>query len=95
MCHYLSVPENLVPENTRNFILNVSLDNPMYIRVTVDQLLKDEYLRVLQYPCRVECGDLSKTDIASWNHTAIARHDLPTGVTGSHVVRCLSVGSFT
>ena len=25
MCHYLSVPENLVPVNLRNFIINVSL----------------------------------------------------------------------
>mmetsp|Transcript_9152 Transcript_9152/g.25564 ORF Transcript_9152/g.25564 Transcript_9152/m.25564 type:complete len:1056 (-) Transcript_9152:265-3432(-) len=71
MCNYLSVPENLVPYNLRNFIINVSLGNPMYIRETVDQLLKDEHLRVLQAPCRVECGDLSKTDIASWNHTAM------------------------
>ena len=25
MCHYLSGPENLVPVNLRNFIINVSL----------------------------------------------------------------------
>mmetsp|Transcript_46581 Transcript_46581/g.120581 ORF Transcript_46581/g.120581 Transcript_46581/m.120581 type:complete len:1065 (+) Transcript_46581:85-3279(+) len=69
---YLGVPDQNIPAELRKFVAQVTLGNALYIRETLDQLIQDATLVVKKgQSVSVTPGGLERTDIASWNHTAM------------------------
>jgi len=73
---YLQVPWRAVPQPLFQFISRVSLGNPLYVRETIDQLVKNNHIRVLWNPQgqtqSLDCeDDLEDVNIASWAQTAM------------------------
>lgn len=77
MSNYLNIPEQIVPNQLRQFVTKMTLGNPLYIRETIDQLLQDQHISVNRgangQARSVECKgeQLAKINIAAWNHTAM------------------------
>jgi len=73
MGNYLGVPEQLIPAALRQFVAKVTLGNPLYVRETIDQLLENQNIHVVlgqnQQPRAVDCRDIEKINISSWQHT--------------------------
>lgn len=73
MSNYMSVPDQMVPINLRQFVAKVTLGNPRYIQETIDQLVEDQNVLVNfganRTPKNLECKDLDLVDLASWVHT--------------------------
>jgi len=72
MSNYLGIAEAAVPVELRQFISEVTLGNPLYIRETLDQLMEDQHLRVNQKqgaPVSLKQGALDRIEITAWNHT--------------------------
>jgi len=69
---YLRIPEHTVPMQLRQFVSQVTLGNPLYIRETLEQLIEDRHLAVWAgSSASLGDGALDNVDIASWNHTAM------------------------
>jgi len=73
---YLGTALGVVPKPLRDFIVQVSLGNPLYMRETIDQLIQGQHLTVKKdaqsEPERVEYEeDLEGINIAAWSHTAM------------------------
>mmetsp|Transcript_7189 Transcript_7189/g.20209 ORF Transcript_7189/g.20209 Transcript_7189/m.20209 type:complete len:1055 (+) Transcript_7189:96-3260(+) len=72
MSNYLRIPEQTVPSQLKQFVSQVTMGNPLYIRETLDQLIEDKHLVVKPgTQAIVSSGTLDQVDIASWNHTAM------------------------
>lgn len=74
MGNYLNVPEQMVPQALRLFVAKVTLGNPLYIRETIDQM-QENHIQITtganNQPKQVECKDIDKVNISSWQHTAM------------------------
>jgi len=75
MSSYLNVPDQMVPFLLRQFVAKVTLGNPLYIRETIDQLVDSQHILVNfganRQPKNLDCKDLGKVNISSWQHTAM------------------------
>lgn len=74
MGNYLDVPEQMVPQPLRQFVGKVTLGNPRHIRETIEQLLENNlqvHIGANSLPKHIECKDLEKINISSWQHTAM------------------------
>jgi len=75
MSNYLKVQENMVPQLLRQFVANITLGNPHYIRDTIDQLMEHHIqvnLGANKQVRSLECKDLDKINIINtWQHTAM------------------------
>jgi len=70
MSNYLGVPEQAIPPELRRFVPQVTLGNALYIRETLDQLMRDGHLRIKPgTSVSLAAGSLDRIDIAAWNHT--------------------------
>mmetsp|Transcript_103034 Transcript_103034/g.204506 ORF Transcript_103034/g.204506 Transcript_103034/m.204506 type:complete len:1108 (-) Transcript_103034:330-3653(-) len=73
---YLQVPRHAVPQPLLEFVSRVSLGNPLYVRETIDQLVKNDHIRVWRDQQgqlkNLDCeDDLEDINIASWAQTAM------------------------
>jgi len=74
MSTYLGVAEEIIPPPLRQFVTKMTLGNPLYIRETLIQLQQEHYVTVNRVDGQarsVDCKELSKINIAEWNHTAM------------------------
>lgn len=76
MAKYLNVPTQILPQPLRQFIVKITMGNPLYIRETVDQLLQNEHVKVLfganAMPESLQYHqDLEGINIAAWAQTAM------------------------
>mmetsp|Transcript_44947 Transcript_44947/g.144002 ORF Transcript_44947/g.144002 Transcript_44947/m.144002 type:complete len:1129 (-) Transcript_44947:87-3473(-) len=76
MAAYLRGSPDMVPPELNKFIAKLSLGNPLYIRETIDQLLSNEYIKIVREadgkPITIKCHhDLDGINIASWGQTAM------------------------
>jgi len=73
---YLQAPSQMVSSTLQKFIAKVSLGNPLYMRETIDQLLKSECIQVSRDAGGTvesvrHLPDLESINIASWGQTAM------------------------
>jgi len=76
MAKYLSVPKQMLPQPLRQFIIKITLGNPLYIRETIDQLIHHTHIKLqLNASGQPESlhyhQDLEGINIASWAQTAM------------------------
>lgn len=73
MANYLGVDEQILPNTLRQFVTKMTLGNPLYIRETLDQLQKEQHIIVNPGTAnrQIDCKELSRINIAEWNHTAM------------------------
>jgi len=68
--NHLSVPEQGIPVKLREFVSQVTLGNPLYIRETLAQLIADDHLKVKKgSSAELSANTFERIEIASWNHT--------------------------
>lgn len=76
IARYLNIPRQLLPLSLQQFIYKITLGNALYIRETIDQLIKNAHIKVLPdslgQPLNVEYHqDLEEVNIAAWSQTAM------------------------
>lgn len=74
MANYLNIDEQALPNGLRQFVTKMTLGNPLYIRETLEQLEREQHIVVNRVDGKgrsVDCKELSKINIAEWNHTAM------------------------
>jgi len=72
MSNYLHTPEATIPPQLKQFVGQVTMGNPLYIRETLDQLIEGQQLQMKSGKQVVMApGALNQVDIAAWNHTAM------------------------
>jgi len=76
LCNYLNVTGNVIPTALRQFVSELTLGNPLYIRETVDQLRETEHLIVDESPNKIKAVTIKnlnfeQIDISAWQHTAM------------------------
>jgi hypothetical protein len=73
MANYLGVDTQGLPSTLRSFVTKMTLGNPLYIRETLEQLQQEQHITVNTSGGRrgVDCKELSRINIAEWNHTAM------------------------
>lgn len=76
MAKYLNVPKQMLPQPLRQFIVKITLGNPLYIRETIDQLIHHTHIKLqLNANGQPESlhyhQDLEGINIASWAQTAM------------------------
>jgi class 3 adenylate cyclase len=69
--NHLTVPAQGIPTPLREFVSQVTLGNPLYIRETLLQLQNDGHIKVKKNVSvdLTSTFDVQNVDIASWNHT--------------------------
>jgi class 3 adenylate cyclase len=76
MSNYLDIPIQQVPSNLKKFVSQVTAGNALFVRETLDQLVKESHLTVKPGQSAIlGAGALQKISedqaISQWNHTAM------------------------
>jgi len=68
MAKYMNVAETAIPPALRQFVIKITLGNPLHIRETIDQLILHEHITV--QPDHIDCQpDLEGINVSSWSRT--------------------------